>query len=282
MKTNLLALKLVAFILLTAIPYLNFAQNKKEGAANINKIATLTDGKIDEYKSVTSSAQIKRSNQDDWLNVKKNEELFFNDILKLDKNIWLRVNIKNKIQQGSISLLQNPEDLNQSGKYKITEDNDGSGRVAIELIQGYAIINIFKDFISTITGGLQSVVKSNSPSRALYLVRPDGSGEIFLKQGHLTFPGNPVVSELKVGEVAQFKDGQIINVFFPDVPLATKYNDFTKFNNSTVWKKSFWKRPVTWIGAAAVGIGTTLIIVQPWNSGNKQVTGTININWGGN
>ncbi len=279
MKTNLFSFKLIAFIFTTVIPLQNFAQEKKEGAANINKIATYTDGKIGEFKSTTTSAQLKRSNQDDWLNVKKNEELYFNDILKLDKDIWLRVNIKNKIQKGNISLLQNPEDINESGKYKIMEEKDGSGRVSIELIQGYAIINMFKDFISTITGGLQSVVKSNSPSRALYLVRPDGSGEIFLKEGHLLFPGNAVVSELKVGEVAQFKDGQITNVFFPDVPLATKYNDFTKFNNVTVWKKPFWKRPVTWIGVAAVGIGTTIAIIHPWN---KEVTGTININWGGN
>ncbi|MDP2890811.1 MAG: hypothetical protein Q8P34_17825, partial [Bacteroidota bacterium] len=59
-----------------------------------------------------------------------------------------------------------------------------------------------------------------------------------------------------------------------------KYNDFIKFNNSTVWKKPLLKQPVTWIGVAAVGIGTALIITKPWAS--KEVTGNINISWGGN
>jgi hypothetical protein len=200
-------------------------------------------------------------------------------MLKLDKNIWLRLYIKNKTQKGNVSLLQNPKDLNESGRYQIIEDKDGSGKVAIELIQGYGIVNVMNNKISTITGGIQSAVTSGSTTRALFLVRPDSSGEIFLQQGHLTFPENSEVNGLEVGQVAQFKDGKITNVFFPDAFALTEYNDFIKFNNQKVWKKPILKQPLTWIGVAAVAVGTTLIITKPWD---KKASGTININWGSN
>jgi len=271
--------KLSGITLLILISFSVIAQEKKEGAANINKIATVTDGKPGKYLKTTESAQLKRNNKNDWSEVNRHDELYFNDMLKLDKNIWLRLNIKNKTQKGNISLLQNPKDLNESGKYPIIEDKDGSGKVAIELIQGYGIVNVMNNKISTITGGIQSAVTSNSTSRALFLVRPDSSGEIFLQQGHLTFPENSEVKALEVGQLAQFKDGKITNVFFPEAIALTEYNDFIKFNNQKVWKKPFLKQPVTWIGLAAVAVGTTLIITKPWD---KKASGTININWGSN
>lgn len=275
MKTNLEFGKLIALIFIAVIPMQTIAQ---ESAARISQIATISEQRKRESINETSLAQLKRSTQDNWLNAKKNDDLYFNDILKLNKNIWVRVDIKNNIQGGKISLLQ--EDLSESGRYKFIEDKDGSGRVSLELIEGYAIFNVFKDAISTITRGLQSAVKSGSTTCALYNVRSDGSGEIYLQQGHLLFPGNSKIPGLNTGQVAQFENGQITKVFFPDVLMASKYNDFIKFNNSTVWKKPLLKQPVTWIGVALVGIGTALIITKPWES--KEVTGTININWGGN
>lgn len=280
MKSKLEIGKLIASILLIVIPLQIIAQENRESAARINKIATISPGDIRQPINETSLAQLRRSTQNNWLNVKKNDELYLNDILKLNKNIWVRVNIKNNIQGGTISLFQNEKDLNESGRYKFIEDKDGSGRVAIELIQGYAIFNVFKDAISTITRGLQSAVKSGSTTRALYNVRSDGSGEIYLQQGHLLFPGNSKVPGLNTGQVAHFQNGQITKVFFPDVPMTNEFNDFIKFNNSTVWKKPILKQPVTWVGIAVVGIGTALIITKPWAP--KEVSGTVNINWGGN
>lgn len=281
MKGNFKISKLIAAIIIVIIPSTIVAQERLEGVAKINKII---EGQK-EFKNPTSLAQIRRGNQGNWLNVKKNDELYFNDILKLDKDIWLRVNIKNSLQNSTLSLLSTPADsilkeLKEPGRYKIYEDNVRSGKVAIELMQGTAIFNVLRDAITTITGGLISVVESGSTTRALYRVNTDGSGEIFLQQGHLLFPGNSKVPGLMTGQVAQFQNGQITNVFFPDIPLATKYNNFIKYNNSTVWKKPFLKRPTTWIGAAAVGIGTALIIIKPWAT--NEVTGTINVNWGSN
>lgn len=275
MKTNLEIGMLIALFFIAVIPLQTIAQ---ESAARISQIATISEGSKRESINETSLAKLRRSTQDNWLNAKKNDELYFNDILKLNKNIWVRVDIKNNIQGGKISLLQ--EDLSKSGRYQFIEDKDGSGRVSLDLIEGYAIFNVFKDAISTITRGLQSAVKSGSTTCALYNVRSDGSGEIYLQQGHLLFPGNSKIPGLNTGQVAQFQNGQITKVFFPDVPTTNKYNDFIKFNNSTVWKKPLLKQPVTWIGVAVVGIGTALIITKPWAS--KEVTGTININWGGN
>jgi hypothetical protein len=277
-------IKRLIFLLLILIPLRIFAQDNKENAARINKIATIKDGKIGEDRDSTSLAQLRRSSRNNWFNVKRNDNLYFEDILKLDKGIWLRVNIKSSLQNGNMSLFGNLENqsdtiLSESGRYKFIEDKNGSGQVAIEVIHGFAILNVIKEKITTITGGLTSRVESGSISRALYKVNPDGSGEIFLQQGHLTFPGNAGVGGLKVGQVAQFNDGQITKVFFPEVITANQYNDFIRYNNKTVWKKPFLKQPVTWIGAATVAVGTVLIITKPWD---KKVSGTINISWGGN
>jgi len=277
MKTNIEIGKLIALIFITVIPLQTIAQ---ESAARINQIVKISEGSKRESTNETSLAQLRRSTQNNWLNAKKNDELYLNDILKLNKNIWVRVNIKNNIQGSNMSLFQGEKDLIESGRYKFIEDKDGSGKVAIELIEGYAIFNVFKDAISTITKGLQSAIKSGSTTCALYNVRSDGSGEIYLQQGHLLFPGNSKVPGLNTGQVAQFQNGQITKVFFPDVPMTKELNDLIKFNNSTVWKKPLLKQPVTWVGVAVVGIGTALIITKPWAS--KEVTGTVNINWGGN
>lgn len=279
MKINLEIGKLIAaIIIITIIPLRIIAQENVESAARINKIATISKGKIGESTNETSLAQLKRSNQNNWLKVKKKDELYFNDILKLDKDIWLRINIKNKSQDGSIALF--PHDLKEPGQYQFMENPLGSRSVGIDIKQGSAILQVVKDKINTTIGGLTTAVKSGSITRALYNVRSDGSGEVYLQQGHLLFPGNSKVPGLITGQVAYFQDGQITKVFFPDLPMANKYNDFIKFNNSTVWQKPLLKQPVTWIGVAAVGIGTALIITKPWAS--KEVTGTININWGGN
>lgn len=277
-------IKRLAFVLLILIPLRVFAQNTDENAAQINKIATIRDGKIGEDRDSTSLAQFRRNSRNNWFNVKRNDNLYFNDVLKLDKGIWLRVKIKNSLQNGNLSLFGNPENqsdtiLNEPGRYKFLEDKSETGRVAIEVIHGFAILNVIREKITTITGGLTSRVESGSISRALYKVNPDGSGEIFLQQGHLTFPENAGVSGLQVGQVAQFRDGQITNVFFPEVMAANQYNDFIKYNNKTVWKNPFLKQPVAWIGAAAVVVGTALIVI---NSRDKKVSGTINISWGGN
>ena len=278
MKTYLGISKLIAAIFIIVIPLQTIAQENEESAARINKIATISKGEIGQAINETSLAQRKRSTQNNWLNVKKKDELYFNDILKLDKDIWLRINIKNKSQNGSIALF--PRDLKEPGKYQLKEEPFGSRSVGIDIQQGSAILQVVKDKINTTTGGLTTAVQSGSITRALFNVKSDGSGEIYLQQGHLLFPGNSKVPGLVKGQVAYFQNGQITKVFFPDVPMTNKFNDFIKFNNSTVWKKPFLKQPVVWIGAAIVGIGTALIITKPRAS--KEVTGTVNINWGGN
>lgn len=278
-KNNIMAYLLLACIVFVLFPMRISAQESTEGVARINNIV---EGK-DEYKKTTNRAQLKRDDQGDWLNVKKNDELYFDNILRLDKNIWLRINVKNRIQNGNIAISTNPDevlkDINEQGKYKIIEDTDGTGEVAIELIHGIAVFNVIKNKIKTITNGLTSSVESGSTTRAFYSVHADGSGEIYLQQGHLTFPGNAEFTGLKVGQAATFKDGQITKVFFPDVAMASKYQEMIKYNNNTVWKRSFFKNPATWIGVAAVGIGTAVLIAKPWNNGN-EVTGTVNVNWG--
>jgi hypothetical protein len=284
MGTYLEIFKRLAFLLMILIPFHNSAQDKKHNAAWVNKIATINDGKIGEDKDSTSLAKLRRSSRNNWFNVKRNDDLYFDDILKLNKGIWLRVNIKNGLQNGNMSLFGSEENqsdniLNEPGRYKIIEDENQPGGVAIEVVHGFAILNVIKEKIATITGGLTSSVESGSISRALYKVNFDGSGEIYLQQGHLRFPGSSDVADLKVGQVAQFNNGQITKVFFPEIEMVNQYNDFIKYNNITVWKKPFLKQPVTWIGAAAVAVGTVLIITKPWD---KKVSGSINISWGGN
>ena len=273
---------LLAFIVAGFISFHSFAQEETPGVAKIKKIATISEGKIEEYKEQTTRAQLRRNDQKNWIDVKKNDELFYNDILKLDKDIWLRLNVKNKLQSGNITFSSNPEDLNEPGRYKILNDQDGSGRVAIELEQGVAVFSVVKNAVSTITTGLTSSVESGSTTRAYFLTRADKTGEIYLQQGHLTFPGNEEFSSLKEGQVAQFQNGQITKIFVPDVSMMNKYNDLIKFNNSTVWKKPFFKRPAVWAGAAAIGVSAALMIIKPWDSGNDQVTGTVNVTWGSN
>lgn len=280
MNMNSNTFRRMVFVLFFLIPFQMFAQEKEESAANVNKIATMTDGKVGEFLKTTSNAQLKRNNQNDWSNVNKHEELYFNDILRLEKNIWLQVNIKNKIQKGNLSILPNPKNLNESGRYEIIKAEDGSGGVAIKFIQGVGIINVMNNKISTITGGIESAVRSGSTSRALFSVNSNNSGEIYLQQGHLTFPGNNKFGGLQEGQVAQFKDGEITNVFFPDALALSEYNDFIKFNNTTIWKKPFFKQPAVWIGAATIVTGATILIIN--GSKQKNVTGTINVNWGGN
>jgi len=284
MEIYLEIFKRLTFLLLILISLQVIAQDNEENVARINKIATIKNGKIEQEKDSTSLAKLRRNSRNSWFNVKRNDNLNFDDILRLDKGIWLRVNIKNSLQNGNMSLFGKPENqsdniLNEPGRYKIIEDKNESGHVAIEVIHGFAILNVIKEKITTITAGLTSSVESGSISRALYQVNFDGSGEIYLQQGHLTFPGNTEVGGLKVGQVAQFKDGQITNVFFPEVMVANQYNDFIKYNNLTVWKKPILKQPITWIGAAAVVVGTVLIIT---NNKDNKVNGTINISWGGN
>lgn len=284
MKKYLELLKPLLYLFLFLIPLHNFAQDQSTSAARINNIATYSDGELGEIKFSTSRVQLKRSNQNNWLDVKRNDDLYFNDILKLDKDIWLRVGIKNKIQKVNFSLSNNQENvndtlLNKPARYKIIENKLNPGLTTLEILEGNAVVNVFKNFISTITDGILSVARSGSTTRVLYVVRSDNTGEIYLQQGHLTFPGNTEVPGLNEGQVAYFQNGQIINVFFPNVPMTTQYNDLIKYNNNTVWKKPFLKQPVTWIGAAVVGIGTVLIITKPWD---KKVNVTVKINMGGN
>ena len=263
-------------LIIVIIPFQISAQETTEGVAKVKKIV---EGEK-EHLNLTSRAKLRRSDQINWQNVKKNDRLFFEDNLKLEKNIWLNLQIKNKSQNANLDFFTNEEQnedtlLTESGRYKIIEDQNEAGKVAIEMQHGLAIINVLRDAIRLITSGLTSSVESGSITRAFYLARPDETGEIYLQQGHLTFPGNSEFPGLKNGQVAFFQNGEITSVFYPDALMTTKYNDIIKYNNSTVWKKPLLKKPVTWIGTAAVAIGTTLIITKPWD---KKVNVTVNIN----
>ncbi len=264
----------MAYTVFALIPFQNAAQ---EGVAKITKIATISEGVVKEEKNQTSLAQLRRNDQRNWLNIKINEKLFYNDNLKLEQNIRLRLRVKNQLQNGTVSMMPYP-DLKEPGLYEVKEAQDGSRRVAIEIRQGSGIFTVIKDKIQVNTQGLQSVVESGSTTRALYHVRSDSSGEVYLEQGHLTFPKDPKVNRLNVGEAAYFRNGQITSVFVPTAQLASEYENFIQMNSSTVWKPSLLKRPGFWAGAAAVGVSTAILIIQPWKS--DKATGNINVNWG--
>lgn len=268
----------VAFLLVViAMPFAIIAQTETEGIAKINKIATFSDGIRKDIKGQTPFAQIQRKDLNKWVNAQRNDNLFFQDILKLEQDVRLRVNVKNKLQNGSISMVQHP-DLKQEGRYKVIQSNDGTGRVSIEIMQGSAILQVVKDKIHTTTGGLTSVVESGSTTRALFHMKPDTSGEIFLEQGKLTFPGSSVASSLQAGQVAHFSNGQITKILTPTPQLTADYKDFIKTNNKTVWKPPIWKNPIFLVGAAAVISGTTYLIVKS-GPGDKKATGTISVSW---
>ncbi len=275
MKIIQIFYKLLVLVTIVLIPLQIIAQGANEIAATVNKIATYSEGNAGEKLKVTSLAQFQRSTGNNWFDIKENDQLYYNDILKLNEEIWLRLNVKNRRQNGSICMF--PNNLSEPGRYQLMECPEGSMNAALTIESGSAILEVGKNLICTNAGGIKSEVKSGSISRAYFNVRADNSGEIFLQQGHLTFPENSEVTGLKVGQVAQFKDGKITNIFFPDAVALSQYNDLIKFNNKTVWKKPFLKQPVTWIAAAVVAAGTTLIITKPWD---KQVSGTVRINWG--
>jgi hypothetical protein len=274
MKTNFTIRNLTASIIFSLVSNLLYAQ---EGVAKINKIATVSEGVISEMKNETSLARLRRNNQKNWLNVKRKDELFFNDNLELKENIRLRIKVKNQLQDGNLVFVPLP-DLKEPGLYEVREARDGNNLVAIEIQQGSAIFSVMQNKINTTTKGLQSIVESGSTTRALFHVRPDSSGEIYLQQGRLTFPDDPSANHLNPGEAAYFRDGRITKIFVPEVGLISEYDDFIRLNNSKIWKPPLLKRPVFWIGVAAVGIGTALLI----NPRENQVTGNINIHWSPN
>ncbi len=276
MKTHITIRNLVACVLFALIPNLLYAQ---EGVAKINKIATVSEGVISEMKNETSLARLKRSNQKNWLNVKRKDELFFNDNLELKENIRLRIQVKNQLQEGNLVFIPHP-DLKEPGLYEVKKAQDGDNLVAIEIQQGSAIFSVMQNKINTTTQGLQSIVESGSTTRAIFHVRPDSSGEIYLQQGRLLFPDDPTANRLNPGEAAYFRNGRITKIFVPAVGLATEYQDFIKLNNSKIWKPPLLKRPLFWIGATVVGTGIALLIANPGES--NQVTGNLNINWGPN
>lgn len=272
MKTNLTIRNLATCLILALIPNLLVAQ---EGVARINKIATVTEGVLGDMKDETSLAQLRRSDQENWLNIKRKDELYFNDNLKLEENIRLRIKVKNRIQSGEMVFI--PQDLKEPGLFEVKEIQEGGAElVAIEIRKGSAIFSVMQDRIHTTTQGLQSIVESGSTTRALFHVRPDSSGEIFLQQGKLTFPDDPAAKRLKPGEVAHFKDGRITNILVPTTALATEYKEFIKINNAKIWKPSLLKRPGFWGGVAAVGVGSALLLIKP------KVTGNVNVNWNDN
>lgn len=276
MKTNFAIRNLVACVFFALVPNLLVAQ---EVVAKISKIATVSEGVISEMRNETSLARLRRSNQKNWLNVKRNDELFFNDNLELKENIRLRIQVKNQLQEGNFVFIPHP-DLKEPGLFEIKEAQDGVNLVSIEIQQGSAIFSVMQNRINTTTQGLQSIVESGSTTRALFHVRPDSSGEIYLQQGRIIFPDDPTASRLDPGEAAHFRDGRITKIFVPAAGLVTEYKDFIKINNSTIWKPPLLKRPVFWIGTAAVGIGTALLIAKPWES--NHVSGNLNVNWGSN
>ncbi|GEM_PF-6846236 len=281
-KFNIISI-LFSFILITFGFYHLSAQNTEKNVGVINKLATIKDGEIEQNKESTSLAKLKRGSNIVWKNVKLDDKLYYNDILRLNKNIWVRLSFKSKTQKGNISLFANQDTtLSQTGRYKILKDENDPNRISIDLVEGFAVFNVVKKLISANTRGLKSSVKSGSTSRALYFVDTDGSGYIYLQQGNLSFPQNTETPELKVGEVAYFKDGEIDYISTPNIQMLNQFNEFIKYNNATVWKKPFWKNPLTWVGIAAAGVGTSLLIIQPWKKEEQTVSGNININWGGN
>lgn len=251
-----------------------FAQ---ERAATILKIANLSSGEID-IVDETPLVKIKSEAQQSWLNAKKNKHLFTRDFLSLARDARVKVKIKSRQQDGTIVFVPHP-DLTKDGNYQVKEATDGSGRIAIEIQQGSSVITIIKGELEVIAQRLRSVVRSSSTSRALYHVRDDGTGEIYLQMGTLRFPDNPEADSVKVGQVVHFYNGQITQMFTPGLQPASTYLGFIETNNATIWKTPLWKKPGFWLGATAVAAGAGVAIIAAGGSDENMATGTITVSW---
>lgn len=251
-----------------------FAQ---ERAATILKIANLSSGEVD-IVDETPLVKIKSETQQVWQNAKKDKHLFLRDFLSLARDTRVKVKIKRTQQDGTIAFVPHP-DLAKDGTYQVKEATDGSGRIAIEIQQGSSIITIVKGELEVITHRLRSVVRSSSTSRALYHVRDDGTGEIYLQMGRLSFPDNPEADSMKVGQVVQFNNGQITQMFTPGFQPTSKYLGFIETNNATIWKTPLWRKPGFWLGATAAATGAIVAIVAAGGSDENMATGTITVSW---
>lgn len=239
----------------------------QEEAARIHRIADVSSGKAKIIKGTTNIVKVQRKKQGSWLNAKRNDNLFFQDLLRLADDARVRLRIKRKRQDAEVVFL--PDTLltvKDKGDYQIREAEKGSGRVAIDILQGKSIITVFKDELKVITRSLVSIVSSASTTRALFNVHPNGTGEIYLDKGTISFPDNPQADSIKVGQVARFSNGRITQIFTPGIAVASAYAAFIKLNNDTIWKRPFWLRPEFLIGSAfAVGVGAAVFR-------NKQTT----------
>lgn len=271
-KTN--TESLIVFLLASFTFCPAFAQ---ERAATILKIANLSSGEVD-IVDETPLVKVKGEAQQAWQYAKKNKHLFRHDFLSLARYARVKVKIKGRQQDGTIAFVPHP-DLTKDGNYQVKEATDGSGRIAIEIQQGSSIVTIVKGELEVITQRLRSVVRSSSTSRALYHVRDDGTGEIYLQMGTLRFPDNPEADSVRVGQAVRFNNGQITQIFTPGLQPTSTYLGFIETNNATIWKTPLWRKPGFWLGATAVAAGAGVAIIAAGGSDENMATGTITVSW---
>lgn len=234
-------------------------------------------------RSLQDSVQIMRVDRPAWGSARRNTKVFFDDQIKLESEITVKLKITQPDRASMFVTLPKPKkhpDLNidfNEAQYRILEEPPDI--VKFEIIKGVAISEVSGsgNFLTVLASNVISQVRGGSTTRALFVVYPDSSADssfVFLdkgKPGSVTFSsaGN-AIGEMEEGKIARMSGGKI-NISIPDSATTVALRNFIKFYTITIWPRPFWRKPAFLGAVTAAAIGGGYFILKP--PGEKDLPG---------
>lgn len=141
--------------------------------------------------------------------------------------------------------------FDQEGVYEIREDPRRLKGVELILTKGMMWLELARGGVAVRAAGTVTYVDG---TEVLFVVDKDStSGILYLDHGAVSFPDYPDIRVLD-GQAWRLQNGlrPTLLDFFPGE--AREWKKMTKYNDRSVWKKVWWKRPAFYIPAAAAGV----------------------------
>lgn len=243
------------------------------------------------------------------VNAGKDSVLRIDNYMHVEKNTSVDLKFENDFTDQNGRLLFLSHDLTSntaqidSAEYQVRrseywdEADDDTKNIVIKIIRGSARVKKTKkgkNSIEIFAGQILNVMRNFSTTQAIFVVKPDNTGMIFLEEGSagaLRFPGYETFpdsvrktmthGEMKQGDVVFFKGDKVTR--HTDISTLLKAGAATvaattalaliqnaKYYDKLFSRKPFWQKPKYYVPAAALLISIPAIFIF---EGNKDLPG---------
>lgn len=158
--------------------------------------------------------------------------------------------------------------FDQEGIYEIREDPRQLKGLALILTKGMMWLELLRGGVAVRTAGTLAHVDG---TEVLFVADRDTTrGILYLREGSVSFPDYPDIRILE-GQAWLLQSG-LRPTFLNFLPGEEKqWRKLARYNDTSVWRKVWWQRPVFFIPAAGVVAGVLYLIIDGPGGGPSAV-----------